>query len=136
MLFAFNIFFFIRLQGEVKVGMFDKSYPGYRKLTLAQWQDQAVAARILEGYRQHGGFRLLEEPLHSSNALCVAEGFIYVDGAYITSAGYTGSQQLSGVFQAQNHNTKVVWNTTLPNATNWKFGSAGGSGSPCFFISV
>ena len=117
------------------VGKYNKGYSdGWRRVTEVEWKDHAVQAKLVEAHRQGGGWPLLEEPLLCNTGLCVAEGGVRIDDAWVTEVGFTGLQQLSNVYPAMNWDTKVAWTTTAPAlGNNWTVSAANGNDFPCLF---
>ena len=77
------------MQLDVNVGKGDRDYPGYRKLTAADVVDVAMCARLLAAHQVDGGWALLEEPLICNSRLCIAEGFLVVNGWLVIEDGYS-----------------------------------------------
>ncbi len=91
--------------------------------TSADWTDPAFQAALVQAHREGKGWALLEEPLLIPGSLCVAEGWVVIDGARVVEVGrnrFTFYQQLRGVYPAKNFDTMVAWTTTAPAlGNNW-----------------
>ncbi len=59
---------------RVAVGKGATPYPGYRKVTFAEFADKDFALQLLHEHARHG-WPLLE-PMECTSGLCVAEGII------------------------------------------------------------
>lgn len=102
------------------VGKYDVEYPGYRKVTADEWINSDFQFLLVQAHREGGGWALFENPLECNEALSVAEGVVKIDGELVVEVGYTGSQQLRGVYSAMNRRTQVAWTTTAPAlGENW-----------------
>ena len=124
------------MQVAFAVGKGNKKYPGYRKLTAAEWKDAAVGARLLAAHASGGGWSLLEEPLRCDGVLCVAEGLVLVDGSCIAEVGfnYLNPQELCGRYPAMNRDTKAPWTAAAPSLHRWGVDSYNIGDSPCLYI--
>ncbi len=126
-------------QCEFGVGKADQSYTGYKKLTSAQWSNLNLQKDLLFILRIHGGWPLLEEPLSCKNGLCIAEGFVLVDGSWVVETGFTHGQQCLSVgrYSPMQWNSKTPWldKAAWPKlGSNWTFGSSLIYDYPCLFI--
>ena len=94
--------------------------------TSADWTDPAFQAALVQAHREGKGWALLEEHLLITGSLCVAEGYVRIDGARVVEVGriarnrFTFYRQLRGVYPAKNFDTMVAWTTTAPAlGNNW-----------------
>ena len=128
------------VQVAFAVGKGNKHYVGYRILTAAEVKDAAVGARLLAAHASGGGWSLLEEPLLCIDALCVAEGFVQVDGACIAEVGYGAirydcKQHLCGRYPAMHKGTKVPWTAAAPSLkARWDVAPDDVGDRPCLYI--
>ena len=124
------------LPKEFRVGKYNKTYDGWRRMTAAEWKDPAIQAKLLEAHREGGGWTLLEDPLVCNYALCVDNGVAMIDEVSVAEVGNTVPfQQLRGRYRAMNNNTKVAWTTTEPAlGNNWTVRSWVMSDYPCLFV--
>jgi hypothetical protein len=119
------------------VGYGNKVYTRYNKLTEAQLQDRAIRQRMLEVHAQHAGFPLAEPTLEIKDTLCVAEGWLDIDGSWVNVVGKVLWQTptVRGVYAAMNWNTEVAWTETPPPLHDtWNVLPQDISDSPCVFI--
>ena len=120
---------------RVAVGKYTTDYPGYRKVTMANWMNSTFQTALLQAHQQRGGWPLLEDPLLCNYELFVDEGGAQIDGAYVAEVGFNSSQQLRGVYSAMNTSTKVEWNTTAPTlGSNWRVVKSNVRDGPCLFV--
>lgn len=119
-----------------KVGIYDKTYPGWHRATAADWKNSEFQKALVQAHQEGGGWPLLEEPLLCNTALNVEEGWARIDGERIVEVGYTnGTQQLRGVYPAMNFGTEVAWTTTAPTlGDNWTVKNRIGLDYPCLFV--
>ena len=128
---------FFQQNDTIAVGKYDVEYPGYRKVTEAEWQDPAFQADLVQAHQDGGGWPLLEEPLECSNILFVFEGSVWINGAPVVEVRYNGSQQLRGVYPAMNYTTSVAWTDRVPAAKgdDWTVMMVNpDSNPPCLFV--
>eukprot|EP00462_Mataza_sp_D1_P012321 CAMPEP_0175150936 /NCGR_PEP_ID=MMETSP0087-20121206/18181_1 /TAXON_ID=136419 /ORGANISM="Unknown Unknown, Strain D1" /LENGTH=574 /DNA_ID=CAMNT_0016437005 /DNA_START=30 /DNA_END=1754 /DNA_ORIENTATION=+ len=118
------------------VGLSGSSYPGYRPVTLEEIHQPRVHNALISCCTRHKGVPLLVGSMVCKDALKVAEGFLRIDDSCVTELGYSGSQTISGVYNAQDHGTKNPW---PPQASSFaraiQKGSAT-SGYPQLFINA
>ena len=123
---------------QFAVGHRNKEYPDYRKVTAAEWKNPTFQAQLVEAHQEGGGWALLEEPFECNDTLCVAEGWVTIDGALVAEVGsdpYGPHQQIRGVYPAMNTKTNVAWTTTLPAlGNNWTARAYSQSRAPCLFV--
>ena len=119
-----------------KVGIYDKTYPGWRRVIATEWTDPVFQAQLVAAHEEGGGWPLLEEPLLCKTALNVEEGWARIDGERIVEVGYTdGTQQLRGIYPAMNFKTLVAWTTTAPTlGNNWTVKTRIELDYPCLFV--
>ncbi len=98
------------------VGYGNKNYPGYHKMTQAEFLNRAIRQRLFELHVQRAGFPLAEPILVIKDRLCVAEGKMMIDGSQIHVVGKVAGLDLAihDVFAAMNWDTKVAWTRTPP----------------------
>ena len=105
------------------IGKYNGNYgQGWRRATAADWTNPAFQAALVQAHREGGGWPLLEEPLECNGVLYVDEGFVQIDGNYVSEVGFTNGsqQQLRGVYPAMNWDTSVAWTTREPAlGKNW-----------------
>ena len=121
---------------RVAVGKYNGVYDnGFRRMREVEWRNPAFQAQLVAAHQASGGWPLLEEPLVCNAVLCVAEGYVHIDGVYILEVGFTGHQQLRGVYPAMNCITNVAWTTTAPApSNNWTVVPYDGRDFPCLFV--
>ena len=123
---------------QFAVGKYNNEYPDYRKVTAAEWKNPTFQAQLVEAHQAYRGWPLLEEPLECNDFLCVAEGYVQIEGALVAEVGSNGrsTQQLRGVYPAMNRDTKVAWTTTAPAlGDNWTvLPMYGHQSGPCLFV--
>jgi hypothetical protein len=128
------------VQRKFAIGKYDTAYgDGWRRVTAAEWRNPAFQAALVQAHQEGGGWPLLEEPLVCNNRLCVAEGWVRIDGWAVFEVGYIyPSQQLRGVYPAMNYDAKVAWTTTAPALGNtWTiFAWKPSDNPPCLFVQV
>ncbi len=125
------------MQPYAIVGYGNKDYPGYHKMTQAQWLDRAIRQRLLEVHAQHAGFPLAEPTVVVKGLLYVAEGVVLIDGSRVNVVGKVPGQELTvrGVFAAMNWGTKVAWTKTPPSLdATWSVWATDIGDAPCLFV--
>ena len=76
----------------------------------------------------------MEEPLLCNSVLCVAEGYVEVDGASIVEVGCNCEQELRGRYPAMNIDTKAPWTIAAPSLHRWDVKPWNIRNSPCLYI--
>lgn len=124
-------------QPEFIVGYGDKDYENYRKLTARDFLNRATRDRLLRLHDQSGGFPLAEPTLVIKERLCVADGWVNIDGWCVTVVRKVPGEDLTvcGVYAAMTRNTKFVWSTTPPPVDGtWGVDIADIYNWPCLFV--
>ena len=125
----------------VKVGKYNKYYPGYHKATAADWMNPAFQAALVQAHQQGGGWPLLETPLQYDSGLLVLEGQAMINDNYVvdiswdnTSLNYT----LQNGFFPMNPISKIPWTTTPPTLNDkWTVNTSSvppAEGTLCLFV--
>jgi hypothetical protein len=65
------------------IGQAGGDYAGYRAMTVADVRREETAQALLACYARHDGFPILGERLECNSHLCVADGWLRVDGAFV-----------------------------------------------------
>ncbi len=124
-------------QPEFVVGYGCKDYPNYRRLTKAELHKHAIRIRLIELHSQFMGWPLAESTLVVKERLCVADGWVNMDGWWVTVVGKVPGEDLSirGVYTAMTRNTNIVWTTTPPpQDATWGVDKTEIEDWPCLFV--
>ena len=125
---------------RVAVGKYNKDYPGYRKVTMANWTNPAFQAALVQAHQQGGGWPLLERPLQYDSGLFVLEGQAMINDNYVVDTSW--SNQLSYTLQTgffpKNSATKTLWTTAPPTLNDiWTVNTSSvpkAESSLCLFV--
>lgn len=125
---------------RVAVGKYNKDYPGYRKVTMANWTNPAFQAALVQAHQQGGGWPLLERPLQYDSGLFVLEGQAMINDNYVVDISW--SNQLSYTLQTgffpKNSATKTPWTTAPPTLNDiWTVNTSSvpkAESSLCLFV--
>ncbi len=137
--FFFFFFFLLHVsicfeQRDIAVGRGKKDYKGWRMLTAVDVKNPVCQAIVVGAHKQRGGWSLLETPFNfEAGQLCVAEGFLVINGA-----GVYFVDQLKIVYSAVNYHTGVAWTTMAPSTkATWDVREKPSIRAyPCLFVQV